>query len=97
MKYVYKHDIQSFVRFAVRVWNVDERFHDPEKTALEGIHRLESFYESIGLPTRLSEIGITEKDFDVISVKCKRFKGDTVGNFVRLDGMAIKKILDLAR
>jgi alcohol dehydrogenase YqhD (iron-dependent ADH family) len=97
MKYVCKHDIQSFVRFAVRVWNVDERFHDPEKTALEGIRRLENFYESIGLPTRLSEIGITEKDFDMISGKCKRFYRDTVGNFVRIDGMAIKKILDLAR
>jgi len=97
MKYVCKHDIPSFVRFAVRVWNVDERFHDPEKTALEGIRRLENFYESIGLPTRLSEIGITEKDFDMISGKCKRFDEDTVGNFVRLDGKAIKKILDLAR
>jgi alcohol dehydrogenase len=97
MKYVCKHDIQSFVRFAVRVWNVDERFHDPEKTASEGIRRLENFYESIGLPTRLSEIGITEKDFDMISGKCKRFYRDTVGNFVRLDGTAIKKILDLAR
>jgi alcohol dehydrogenase len=97
MKYVCKHDIQSFVRFAVRVWNVDERFHDPEETASEGIRRLESFYESIGLPTRLSEIGITEKDFDMISGKCKRFYRDTVGNFVRLDGTAIKEILDLAR
>ncbi len=49
------------------------------------------------LPTRLSEIGITEKDFDVIAGKCKRFVGDTVGNFVSLDGKAIKTILELAR
>jgi alcohol dehydrogenase YqhD (iron-dependent ADH family) len=97
MKYVCKHDIQSFVRFAVRVWNVEERFHDPEKTALEGIRRLESFFESIGLPTRLSEIGIAEKDFDMIAVKCKRIYMDTVGNFVRLDGEAIQKVLDIAR
>jgi alcohol dehydrogenase len=97
MKYVYEHDIGSFVRFAVRVWNVDERFHDPGKTALEGICRLENFYKSIGLPTRLSEIGIAEKDFDVIAEKCKRFHCDTVGNFVRLDGKAIKQILEIAR
>ena len=64
---------------------------------MEGIRRLENFYESIGLPTRLSEIGITERDFDMIAGKCKRFEGDTVGNFVRLDGKAIKKILELAR
>jgi alcohol dehydrogenase len=97
MKYVCRHDIQSFVRFAVRVWNVDERFHDPEKTAWEGIRRLEDFYGSIGLPTRLGQIGIAEKDFDRIAGKCKRFEGDTVGNFVRLDGKAIKEILALAR
>ena len=97
MKYVYKHDIKSFVRFAVRVWNVDERFHDPEKTALEGIGRLEDFFKSIGLPGRLSEIGIAEKDFDMIAQKCRRFDGNSVGNFVKLDGKAIKKILELAR
>jgi alcohol dehydrogenase YqhD (iron-dependent ADH family) len=97
MKYVCRHDIQSFVRFAVRVWNVDERFHDPERTALEGIRRLEDFFKSIGLPTRLCEIGITEKDFDTIAQKCRRFDGDTVGNFVKLDGEAIKKILEIAR
>jgi alcohol dehydrogenase len=97
MKYVYRHDIRSFVRFAVRVWNIDERFYDPEKTALEGIGRLEGFYRSIGLPTRLSEIGIADKDFEMIAGKCRRFHGDTVGNFVRLDGEAIKKILALAR
>jgi alcohol dehydrogenase YqhD (iron-dependent ADH family) len=97
MKYVCNHDIRSFVRFAVRVWNVDEDFHDPEKTAWEGIRRLENFFESIGLPTRLSEIGIVEKDFDMIAEKCRRFDGDTVGNFVRLDGKAIKKILEIAR
>jgi alcohol dehydrogenase YqhD (iron-dependent ADH family) len=97
MKYVCKHDIRSFVRFAVRVWNVDERFHDPEQTVLEGIRRLENFFKSIGLPTRLSEIGITEKNFDMIANKCRRFDGDTVGNFVKLDGQAIKKILELAQ
>jgi alcohol dehydrogenase YqhD (iron-dependent ADH family) len=97
MKYVLNHDIQSFVRFAVRVWNVDERFHDPEQTALEGIRRLENFFKSIGLPTRLREIGIAEKDFDMIAEKCKRFDGDTVGNFVKLDGEAIKRILEIAR
>ena len=97
MKYVLKHDIQSFVRFAVRVWNVEERFHDPEQTALEGIRRLENFFKSIGLPTRLHEIGITEKVFDMIAKKCRRFDGDTVGNFVKLDGEAIKRILQIAR
>ena len=96
MKYVYKHDIQRFVQFAVRVWNVEQAFDNAEKTALAGIEKLENFYKAIGLPTRLSEIGITEEDFDGISKKCKRFDGDTVGNFVKLNGEDIKNILELA-
>jgi alcohol dehydrogenase len=96
MKYVYKHDIQRFVQFAVRVWNVEQTFDNPEKTALEGINRLETFYKSLGLPTKLSEIGIVEKDFDEMAEKCKRFDGDTVGNFVKLNGEDIKNIYKLA-
>jgi alcohol dehydrogenase len=96
MKYVYKHDIQRFVQFAVRVWNVEQTFDDPERVVLEGINKLENFYKAIGLPTRLSEIGIHEKDFDEMAVKCKRFDGDTVGNFIKLNGEDIKNIYMLA-
>ncbi len=96
MKYVYKHDIKRFVQFAVRVWNVEQDFANPEKTVLEGIQKLEEFYKALGLPTRLSEIGISEKDFAGMADKCKRFDGDTVGNFIKLKGEDIKKIYKLA-
>ncbi len=39
MKYVYKHDINRFAQFAVRVWNVENSFWSPEKTAIEGIKK----------------------------------------------------------
>ncbi len=58
MRYVYKHDINRFVQFAVRVWNVENDYFDPEKTALEGINRVETFWQSLGLPTRISAAGI---------------------------------------
>jgi alcohol dehydrogenase YqhD (iron-dependent ADH family) len=53
MKYVYKHDLNRFVQYAVRVWNADHDFRSPERIALEGIKRLEHFYHSIGLATDL--------------------------------------------
>ena len=96
MKYVYKHDIQRFAQFAVRVWNVEQAFDDPQKTVLAGIQKFEEFFKSIGLPTRLSEIGIGKKDFRAIAEKCKRFDGDTVGNFVKVNTEDIVKILELA-
>jgi len=42
MKYVYKNNLDRFVQFAVRVWNVEMNFDEPERTALEGIERLKS-------------------------------------------------------
>ena len=48
MKYVYQHDIKRFAQYAARVWNVDYSYWSPERTALEGISRLENFYRSPG-------------------------------------------------
>ena len=70
MKYVYKHDITRFAQYAVRVWNVENSFWSPEKTALEGIHRLENFYQSIGLPTTLKDMGIKDDRLDEMADKC---------------------------
>jgi len=98
MKYVYKHNLDLFTQYAVRVWNVEQDFEDKGKTALEGINRLESFFKGIGLPVRLSEIGIGEEHFKEISSKCRVFHSDdTVGNFVKLTREDIIKILNLAK
>ncbi len=97
MKYVYKHDVARFVQFAVRVWDVDQRFGDPERTALEGIARMEAFFKSIGLPTRLSEIGINESHFDEMVRKLFLLRAnDFVGNFVKIQGPEAREILKLA-
>lgn len=50
MKYVYKTDIDKFVQFAVRVFDVSLAFDDPEKIVFEMIARLESWYRKMGLP-----------------------------------------------
>ncbi|MDD5017425.1 MAG: iron-containing alcohol dehydrogenase [Eubacteriales bacterium] len=97
MKHVYRQDLHRFTQFAVRVWNVEQRFDSPEQTALEGIDRLKSFSKSIGLPTSLKEIGITEKGFDNIVKKYKRSGDGTVGNFVKLTDEDINQILEIAK
>ncbi|MDR1560249.1 MAG: iron-containing alcohol dehydrogenase [Clostridiales bacterium] len=97
MKYVYKHDIQRFVQFASRVFNIENNFHEPERTALKGIDALETFFRSIGLSTKLSEIGIGEDKFDMIAVKVLKSDGKTAGNFVKLTAGDIKKILEIAK
>jgi alcohol dehydrogenase YqhD (iron-dependent ADH family) len=96
MKYVYKHDIKRFSQYAARVWNVDYSFWTPEKTVLEGIERLESFYKSIGLPTKLGELGIPADGLEGVADRCTDSDKMKVGNFVKLGKSDVLDILKLA-
>ncbi len=70
MKYVYKDNIPMFVQFATNVMGVEGSFREPEDIILEGIEKLRSFFLSIGQPATLSEMGIEEKDFELMAKKC---------------------------
>lgn len=94
MKYVYKHDVNRFAQFAVRVWGCDMNFASPEITALEGIARFESFLKSIGMPTSFAELGAKEED---IPYMIEQFsKRDSVGNFIKITGKEAEAIFRLA-
>jgi len=96
MKYVFKHDIPRFVQFAVRVWGVDQSFFSPERTALEGIARLESFWTSLGLAVRLPGIGIGSDRIAEMASKCSDGDKHGIGHFVILKQKDIEAILQLA-
>lgn len=95
MKYVYEHDINRFVQFAVRVFDVENDFENPNKTALQGISKLEEFFSSLELPVRLSEVNITEEKFEEMAEKCTA-KGP-VGFFLKLFKEDVLSILELAK
>lgn len=96
MKFVHKRQLARFVQFAVRVWDVDQKFDDPERTALEGIARMEAFFVSLGMPVRLNEIGVNEGQFDEMIRKLYAGRGDTVGNVVKLKAEDARAVLKLA-
>ena len=96
MKYVYKHNVSRFVQFASRVFNVEIDFYNPEKTALEGIRRLEMFFESIGLPIRLSQMNIKDDKISEMAAKSTQKDSFAVGNFVKLKTSDVAEILKLA-
>lgn len=97
MKYVYKHDINRFVQFAVRVWNVENDFCEPEKVALEGIKRLELFSQSIGMPTTLATLGVPYDRLNEMAEKGSNSDKSKLGNFVKLGKADIFNILQLAK
>lgn len=94
MKYVYKHDLTRFVKFAARVWDVEPDFDNPESTALEGIKRLENFFRSINLPVTLKELNIPEDRLEEMASKCT--ESGPVGAFVKLYREDVLNILKLA-
>ena len=95
MKYSFKKDTKRFVQFAVRVWDVDLPFESEERTALEGIRRMESFFKELGLAVRLEELHISDERFDEMAEKCAAF-WSSGGNYHKLEKQVVKDILELA-
>lgn len=85
-RYVYQENVARFVQFAVNVMGVPNNFRDPEATALEGIQALESFFRHIGMPTKISDLGIelTEAQIKELAYKCSFNNTRTIGNFKKL-------------
>ena len=95
MKHVYKNDIGRFARFAYRVLGVEPRFDWPERTALEGIGKLKSFFRDIGLPTSLKELGVPGDRLEEMAKKATE-KGP-LGHFARLGARDVLSIYKLAQ
>jgi alcohol dehydrogenase YqhD (iron-dependent ADH family) len=96
MKHVLDHDLDRFVQWSVRVWNVELDIFDKEATARAGIARLEAFFHSIGLGTTLASLKVGTDRIDEMAKKAT--DGDTrvIGNFVKLDAAQVAHVLRLA-
>jgi len=96
MRYVYKERIEMFIKYAVRVWEVEYNFGEPERAALEGIKKTERFFKETGMPVTLRELdgSITEDRFEEIAAKC--VEGGPVGWFRPVNKQDIINILKIA-
>jgi alcohol dehydrogenase YqhD (iron-dependent ADH family) len=94
MQYVYKFNVNRFVQFAVRVWNIDLAYSDPKRIALLGIQKTKSFFSEIGLPISLKELKIPEDRLEEMAAKAT--ESGPVGNLVKLYKNDVLEILKLA-
>ena len=69
-------------------------FADDEEIALEGMRRLEAFSKSIGMPTRLADIGIGDDRIDEMAKKAVMY--GPIGKFKPLYEEDVAAILRLA-
>ena len=96
MKYIYKQRLPQFIKFAMRVWDVDYDHNNPERTALEGIHRLENFFKEYGMPTCLGDMGIKTDKLAMLAERINYDDSGEIGNLVKLKKKDALEILKLA-
>lgn len=69
----------------------------PKLVALEGVRRLTLFWQSMNLPTNITQLGIANPDIDLLVDKLHENKGELVGNYVKLDREMTREIYMMAR
>lgn len=97
MKHVYKVNPARFALFANKVFNININPFDLEETALKGIKALEDFYRSINMPTRFSDIDITDESFLLMAQKATKNDTITLGAFKTLKQKDVLDIYYLAK
>lgn len=96
-RYVYRTNPSRFARFADRVWGVHSS--SEVSAAIAGIHATEEFFESIGMPTNFTKLGIGVKEDEVLrdlARRCSRDHTRTVGTFQVLEEQDLYEIYKAA-
>uniref|UniRef100_A0A7C3MJG5 Iron-containing alcohol dehydrogenase n=1 Tax=Dictyoglomus thermophilum TaxID=14 RepID=A0A7C3MJG5_DICTH len=91
MKYVLDVIPHKFANFARNVWGITG--DDDFEVGLKGIERLIDFYESIGVPTKLSKVGINDEKLEEMAEKATQF--GPIGNTKKLTKEDVYKILQM--
>lgn len=66
-RFIMPYGLQKFKRYAVNVWDVSPEGKTDEKTASEGLDRMEAYMREIGLVMGIKELGVTEDMLDGIA------------------------------
>jgi hypothetical protein len=96
MKYVYKHDVDRFYRYATEVFHVDPQGKNKEEVAYASIEKTMEFFTKMGMPTSFSQAGIPSDRLEEMAEKAIASTGNNTGNFVRLTAEDVLKIYQLA-
>ena len=80
-RYVYKANIQRWLQYASRIWNVDIDFEHPNRTIEKAILMQEEYYKSIGMPTSLCELDVKKEDLEELAIRCSQGKRRVLPGF----------------
>ena len=93
-RYVYKANIDRWYRYAKEIWNVNN--DNKEEAIIEAINLQEDYYRSIGMPVGLKELGIKEKDLELLAFNTSKGKSRIIPGYKPLGYQEILDIFTLA-
>ncbi len=94
MKYVYQERIDRFVQYATRVWGIDPTGKSDEEIALAGIEATRDFFNRIGAPATLKDVGIGDEHLEQMAAQAVTF--GPIGHFKKLHKDDVKQILEMS-
>ncbi|MDO5597109.1 MAG: iron-containing alcohol dehydrogenase [Acidaminococcus sp.] len=88
-------NVSRYVRFGVNVFGLDPR-QEPMTIAQQSIRKLaDFFYNDLGLPSTLTELGIRKEDFPLMAQKACEAKGGEIKGFKTLHQQDIIQIYEM--
>lgn len=91
----HKMNLNPFVKFAVRVMGCEMNVEDPEETAREGVKRLRTFFDEIGMANTIKAIGGKKGDERKLA-EGMFFEAPNHGNFLKLSVEIAEEIYAMA-
>ncbi|MBL4930725.1 iron-containing alcohol dehydrogenase [Clostridium paridis] len=94
MKYILNEDtLDNFVQYGVNVWGIDEK-EDKIAIANKAIEKTREYFNGLGIPSRLSQVGINSEKLEVMANQATR-RG-VLGNLRPLSSQDVLNIYKLA-
>lgn len=93
MNYVSKKNPDKFLQLGKNVFNIDYNLFDNDVDYIKfTIKELQNFWISLGMPSRLEDIGYKKEDIDFLVDNIDYFSDGTIGNYVKLNKLDVFNI-----
>jgi alcohol dehydrogenase YqhD (iron-dependent ADH family) len=99
MKHLHEHRLERYVQFADRILGMEVNGKASDAVAQAAIDQFDSFLKGIGVPTRLSDLQISEDEIDTMVDDVVRISFGPDGKLNSrppIDRKQVKKIYSLA-
>lgn len=95
-RYVMRHDVPRFCRFAEKIWGISGEGLTPWEQAEKGIEAAKAYFASLGMPQNLQAFGVDPERLPEMADKCSFHGQRTLGGLVKLNAEDMLNIYRLA-